>query len=49
MLRALSWVPDLQCAWQLLVQCAPPPSVSTLFFCAMDHTSVMALHHTLVC
>ena len=22
--RALSWVPDLQCAWQLLVQCAGP-------------------------
>ena len=22
--RALSWVPDLQCAWQLSVQCAGP-------------------------
>ena len=23
--QAISWVPDLQCAWQKLVQCADPP------------------------
>ena len=43
--RALSWVPDLQCAWQLLVQCAGPLCHHLLRTMAPSHVVGYAAGH----